>query len=453
MLFMSTALVMIFMGGAANAKTYTSIADMEAAINNQTAVKNVDILQFGTANNRPLEWIYMGNRYRDRIQPPFFVMTKDSFENRLRIQRRVDPSRNYHPTELYNWLNGQFKQTYLSNDSRIQEVTLPNSGVDGGNTDWWISFDAYDDDEAVYISKDGVSHLTKVWRVYGVRPAFYLKPDNLSKPVVKFDGSANTSDMTVTGSVAVKITCSGLTEYSYGAKSKYQWSLDAAKPASNWVNFAAPYATVTTTQSIAAVWYLHVSSTDGFGRETYLRKKYTITTGGGGTGITQQDKQDISTLVTESAAIQNTKASAEAAKTSADAATAEAAKAVQNTTYLGKSAAEWAYQAYQEVQNSALAPAFNSIFTIAQGKPFAVVLVGEELEGNGTTTVNGTDYTVVQAVKGNGYTTIISHPNHNGGTGFSDTGVKVVMLGTKKLFFVVVASPTPATVGTVNFGT
>ncbi len=93
-----------------------------------------------------------------------------------------------------------------------------------------------------------------------------------------------------------------------------------------------------------------------------------------------------------------------------------------------------------------------SIFTVAQNKPFAVPLVGEELQGDGITVVKGIEYTVVQAIKGDGYTTLISHPDHNGGTGFSSVGVKVVTVGSRKLYFVVVETPTPTTVGTVNFG-
>ncbi len=94
----------------------------------------------------------------------------------------------------------------------------------------------------------------------------------------------------------------------------------------------------------------------------------------------------------------------------------------------------------------------NSIFTVAQGKPFAVAVVGEEIQGDGLTIVKGVSYNVVTAVKGTGFTTLISHPEHNDGNGFSSTGVKLVTVGERKFYFIVVESPTPSTVGTVNFG-
>ena len=115
-----------------------------------------------------------------------------------------------------------------------------------------------------------------------------------------------------------------------------------------------------------------------------------------------------------------------------------------------------AFRLKAEIGGGSGSASTKNTFSVVQNKPFQVVVVGQEFEGDGTVISGETTYTVVKATKYSGYTIIENHPDYNKingvASGFSSTGVKVVTVGGKKFYFTVVPTPTPDTIGTVTFG-
>ncbi len=153
----------------------------------------------------------------------------------------------------------------------------------------------------------------------------------------------------------------------------------------------------------------------------------------------------------------NAKASADAAKSSADSAKTEAAAAknaantaAANTTYDGKSAAQWAAEAATAAQSGSS----SAIYTVTANKSYMLIIEGEYGSTSGAfcnaadveTGHTGADAVLAISPTGSGVTVIKPNPIYNSGNGFTSTGIKKVTIGTKTIYINAVAPPTAGTV-------
>ncbi len=191
--------------------------------------------------------------------------------------------------------------------------------------------------------------------------------------------------------------------------------------------------------------------------ETYytytLYSGFRITETGGGNVITRSIRvPSDATEVKE--VINDIKLAADNAKTSADTAATKATNAANNTTYNGKSAAQWA----AEAATAAQAGSSSSIYTVTASKPYMLIIEGEYGSNAGTlcnaTDVRtggvGNDAVLATSPTGSGVTIVESNPNYFSGSGFTSPGIKKVTIGTKTIYINAVAPPTAGTV-TVTF--
>lgn len=125
---------------------------------------------------------------------------------------------------------------------------------------------------------------------------------------------------------------------------------------------------------------------------------------------------------------------AQQAKTSADAAAA-------NTTYNGKSAAEWAAIAAQAIQTMQASRAIPKIKVIVK-TPFEEAVDGEFGDAAGIT-ISGV---TAKTTAGDGYTVVSGTAST-----FITTGIKSITIGLQKIIFKVISAPSISTIATVTF--